>query len=284
MVRNILMNRMYLSVLMMVGLVSAGSPTLGSVERPDDAAAQANRQLKAARAAIGSDSALRGLKALVFKGNKQQPTSHAGAMMSSPLEFRFLFPDSYLRIDTSLVLTRTSGVTADGVVQKLTPLKPGLKLKPQPPQPIAVTRAQFARLILGMLADTEHPLPLNVRGGSGAGAVYTVELSGPDDFSALLDLDTSSHLPVRVRYQAQMPPTRAIRLSDSKTTHVATDGPLEKAEVTFAFEDHRIVDGLNLPHRIRGFAHGVTFEEIQIDKVLVNPPLGPKDFNPDVQP
>ena len=44
------------------------------------------------------------------------------------------------------------------------------------------------------------------------------------------------------------------------------------------FEDRRIVDDLSLPFRITRVARGVTFEEIQLQRVLANPPLTLKDF------
>jgi hypothetical protein len=276
------MNRVHLSVvsvLISIGLVCTGRASSVGVS-VSVTVSDADRQLKAARAAIGSDAALRGLKALVLKGTNRQPSGHSGTMISTALEYRVQFPDRYVRIDTNQYFMRTNGIADSGVVVRWKPLKPGLKFTQPRPEPPAVPRARFARLLLGMLADTTHPMPLKVGGGKMSGVVYTVELTGADGFAASLDLDTTTHLPVRVRYQAEMPQTRTIRLSQDKSTHVATDGPREQAEVTYAFEDHHVVNGLNLPHRIRGFARDVTFEELQIEEALVNPPLGPKDFEP----
>jgi hypothetical protein len=41
-----------------------------------------------------------------------------------------------------------------------------------------------------------------------------------------------------------------------------------------------VVAGLNLPHRIRGFARDVVFEEMQIEEALINPRLSAEDFSP----
>jgi hypothetical protein len=277
------MNRMHLSVVSVsisIGLVCSAAASGSFPGSASNSVAEATRQLKAARAAIGADATLRGLKSLVLKGTNQQPSGHSGTMVSTALEYRMQFPDRYLRIDTNQFFMRTNGITTDGAVLHWKPLKPGLKFTPPKPEPPAAPRARFARLLLGILADTSHPMSLTVRGGSTNGIVYTVDLAGDDNFSALLDLDATTHLPMRVRYEGEMAPTRTLRLSANQTTHVATEGPRVKTEIAYAFEDHHVVAGLNLPHRIRGFARDVVFEELQIEEALINPRLSAEDFSP----
>lgn len=248
-----------------------------------DTEAQALAHLKAAREAIGGDARIERIRGLILRGTTEAPAVRSRAASAATLEIRVLFPRSFLRISTSAWMSRASGFVGEHVLQKWTPMSAAVQVnEPGDVEPIATVQTRWARLMLGLLADTRAVGPLRLRGGASANGVYTVEFVGSDEVSTLLDLDERTRVPLRVRYQgeARFPRPRATGAADSREARDLGPPPPERTELTWSFENRQVVDGIGLPHRIVESARGVTFEDTHIDTVVLNPPLGPKDFQP----
>jgi hypothetical protein len=248
-----------------------------------DTEAQARAHLKAAREAIGGDARMERIRGLILRGTTEAPAVRSHAASPATVEIRVLFPRSFLRISTSEWMSRASGFVGDHVLQKWTPMSSAVHVsQPGDAEPIVTVQTRWARLMLGILADTRALGPLRLRGGGSANGIYTVEFVGPDDVSTLLDLDERTRVPLRVRYQgeARFPRPRPAGAADSREARDMGPPPPERTELIWSFEDRHVVDGIGLPHRIVESARGVTFEDTHIDTVILNPPLGPNDFQP----
>ena len=183
------------------------------------------------------------------------------------LSIRVLQPDRFLRITSDRTFESRFGFAGDELLNGIRALKPGDTFgATYGPEQIGLERAWVARFMLGMLSQKAAVTRMQVRPSSAA----SVEVTGSEGFSAAVDFDTATGMPLRVRHQANV--------------HFPVPGslappPPEKAEVVWTFQDRRAVGGLRLPHRIVRTARDVTLEEMQFDTVLVNPPLTAKDFN-----
>jgi hypothetical protein len=186
------------------------------------------------------------------------------------VEYRILMPDCFLRSKT---WEQANEVVRMGFRQ-------GAVITPDSPAPakraarLLAYQGEFARFVLGVLARADTVFPLRPTQAEGD----TVQLVGADGSDISLDLDTHTGAPVRVRYMAlEGFPTPLPRNPATKSVAAA---PLkyERVEESLVFEDRREEGGINLPHLIRRTARGVTFEEVHLTEVVVNPPLSPTDF------
>jgi hypothetical protein len=238
--------------------------------------------LRTARAAIGNDANLRQLRSLVMQGTTRIGFNGVTAKLLDPrsIEYRVLLPDAFLRITSDDLIQQLEGYAGDALLNKLKPVKPDVQFHYSPgPDELRNAQLQFARLALGMLAETRTVLALEVRTASATSSADTFAVSGPSGFVGFLDVDRLSHLPLRIRYEQSVQFRRPLTREEIKAG--VTNPPdlkWETAEMALSFEDRRIVDGLSLPFRITRIARGVTFEEIQLQRILVNPPLTANDF------
>ena len=243
---------------------------------------EAASELAAARAAVGAPAALAALKSLVLEGTIQNLNHNTGKLgPEERLEIRILLPDNYLRIVRGSRVLRTSGFSGTTLLRSMRPTAPGpFNVRSNSaPGALDVERATLARLMLGMVGHTSTALPVAVRIATLPDGARTLEASGPDGFTAWLDLSAGSHLPLQVRFGDEVSfPVEGGTERNLGYARVASIPPRVKAEVAQRFEDRRLVEGLRIPHRIRRVARGVTFEEIRLERVVVNPPLTAKDF------
>ena len=239
-------------------------------------------ELAAARAVIGAPAALEALKSLVLEGTIQNLSHNTGTLgPKERLEIRILLPDHYLRVVRGTRVVRTYGFSGTTSLRGMRPVAPGPFTVRSAPDPDAVDaeRATLARLMLGIAADTGKVFPIQFRAGSAREGVRALEASGSDGFAARLDLAPESRAPLQVRYEDEVSfPVAGGTERNVGYARVAGMPPRENAEVALVFEDRRLVGGLRLPHRIRRVARGVTFEDITLERIVVNPPLTAKDF------
>ena len=140
---------------------------------------------------------------------------------------------------------------------------------------LAMFRRYVARLLLGMFVEATAVLPI---APTAPASTLRVPVKGPDEFAAVVELDPTTNVPVRLRYQDTVDyPERAVTDADRKAG-VVPPWKHEVTEVTVSFEDRRHVDGFLVPFTIRQTAAGRRFEEIRLSRVVVNPPLTPADF------
>lgn len=207
------------------------------------------------------------------------------------------FPDKYVRRDE--VPAQETGITSrgfngDNLVQiplaaapppgarpaaplgapvATPPNAPGAPAAPNANAPVIGLKQDFARLLLGMFASSlaAHPMTFSHAGIAEApeGKADVVQVNGPAGFSARLFIDSQTHLPVMLSWQA--PPM--VRPMPGQPP----PGPTENR---LYYADYRTVDGLKLPHRIRRATGASTNEEMTFDRYRVNASIDPRKFDP----
>ncbi|MGH9833460.1 MAG: hypothetical protein ACRD9Y_10615 [Blastocatellia bacterium] len=128
-------------------------------------------------------------------------------------------------------------------------------------QPLAI-QAGFTPLLLVWLLTAPPLLPLEcayagqAKTQDGGQTADVLDLKGPHNFAARLFIDQR---------------TRQVMMLTYKTG-------TSKVEVRWTASDYRNVNGLTLPHRLTRHTGGQLIEEIEIQKVKVNPSLKPDKF------
>ncbi len=226
--------------------------------------------LKAVRAAIGNKAGVAAVKALRLQGEVSF-LNLANGQMGEPesLDIRILLPDRYLRTENNGRVLKTAGFNGDELLNGVHALIPGDSFgSSYGPDQIVTERVRLTRLLTGLLATSSPVLPLTARPGTGSTAVG---LTGPNGLTWTLDLDPSTSLPSRLRFEGNVyTPSAGSRMSGPPTP--------TRGEITMTFGERRNTDGLNLPYRITTSAAGVTSEDIRLQRIVVNPPLTIKDF------
>jgi hypothetical protein len=239
----------------LVGLVVVG-PAVVWVSTQDGALYKdsvAATMLQDARAAIGhGQGKVLSLKTLVLKG-KSRVALEGQPAVDAVVEMRILLPDHYLRVDVapaSRLFTGFAGKTL------LTAVDDGVGLT-APPMPLRdgllqQEQARLARLLLGMAAYVSPHYFITFT--SNRNDPHALEGERQGGFFLVMSLDGGSR-PVSLRY-------RTVR--DEMNT--------------MSFADRRDADGLQLPFRITTTKAGRTIDDITLDQIRVNPPLGDEDF------
>jgi hypothetical protein len=233
--------------------------------------------LRAARERLGGEAKLRGVKALALRGKARIKNWGSGpeALISS-VELRVKLPDQYLRIDTDGRFMRRTGFVGDTPINEIRILVGDGRASSSPGDLVA-ERAECARLLLGLVADTRVVLPLQPRADPTLGT-NSIRLLGRDNFSAWLDFAPQTRMPLHVRYQEMTAAPGAAAKSDPASGRSVMRPTLRLAEVTETFDDRRQTSGLWLPYRITRSAFGIVVEEILVDTIIVNPRLSAADF------
>jgi len=240
--------------------------TLLTAQSPPSSAETA---LASAREALGG-ARVTGVRSLLLQG-ESQTLNLVKSQLSPPalLEIRVLLPDHYLRIEQTETIEQRWGFRGQDVLNAIKPLKPDVSVGGSwGPEQIKTERYAIARLVLGLLArpDMVPGLRPTATGRS------SVTFEAPDGFAATLELDTTTHVPVRLRYRA------SVRLPPPPGQPIAGLPPSSDAEVTFTFDDRRAVAGVLLPHRVTTTAKDFTLSQLRFQKILVNPSLTSSDF------
>ena len=223
--------------------------------------------LDGGRRAVSGGTAVTEVRSLVVQGRRRVLIGSTGKLSElRPLEIRILLPDRYLRITVDGPSESRYGFARGELLNSIRALKPGDSFGGTwGPEQLPIERAWFARFLLGMFSHTTAVAHLKIRSASGK----SVELSGDEGFSAAVDFDAATNLPLRVRHVGDvhfpvpgstMPPTP------------------QKADVVWTFDDRRPVGGLRLAHRVVRSAKDITLEEMLFDKFVINQPLDAAQF------
>jgi hypothetical protein len=155
----------------------------------------------------------------------------------------------------------------------------------QPDQQFTI-QAGFAPLLLVWLLATPPLLPLEftyagqAKTQSGGQTADALDLNGPHNFAARLFIDQQTHQVLMLTYKIDLP-----NRSADKQTRRPADAPTQaepeapKVEVRWIASDYRNVNGLTLPHRLTRSTGGQITEEIELQKVKVNPAFKPDKFD-----
>ena len=303
--------------------------------------AKADQIMAEARKALGGEQKLSKLKGLSVRAEFRRELAGPAAggatfvmmggqggvggsasQLSGSLEVDVLFPDKYYRQETStggIALTRIEGfegsrpfvdVMASGGNTRVQVDKPD----GDPVRTAAALRrsnADLARLLLGMIANTQAQLPATYayagQAESPDGTAHVIDVTAPDDFKARLFIDTKTYLPLMLTYSDFEP--RVVRMTNTqggpgsggaprvvtpaggagatrmteltpeqraeldKQMKQAEETPRKMIEYRMFFADYREVDGVSLPHRIsRGTAEKTT-EEWEVKSYTLNPTI-----------
>jgi hypothetical protein len=233
--------------------------------------------LRSAREHIGGEARLRRVQTLVLRGKARIKNwgSGPGDLLSS-VELRVKLPDQYLRIDTDGRFIRRTGFTGGTPINQIRVLV-GAGQASSSPGDLIAERAECARLLLGLLADTRVVLSLRPSADEESGN-NSIRLLGRDNFSAWLDFAPQTQMPLRVRYQEMTVAPGGSAKSTPTSGRSVMMPTLRLAEVTETFGDRRETSGLWLPYRITRSASGIVVEDMVVDTIIVNPRLGPTDF------
>jgi len=261
------------------------------------AVAQADRSdevIAAARMALGGEARISAVKTFVANGRTRQV--RGDNLVPIEFEIQVELPAKYARRDEFPAQDAgpaTSGFNGDSLIQiPAPPPQPARAGAPAPPpaQQDAILRARvntakqdLARLMLGMFAGSFPGLPVTFayvgQAEAPQGKADVLDVKGPSNFAGRLFIDSQTHLPLLLTWQAATPPPRrGGPPPQGPTAGAAPAGPPPTVEQRMYFADYRSVDGLQLPFRIRRAAGADTTEETTFDRFRINARTDPKRF------
>jgi len=256
----------------------AASLAVAAPSRPAAQKLDAAAMLTDARNALGGDAKIRGLKALRLTGSTWSSQSVIGGrvqVLETPMEVRIAFPNRFVHIS---VVPFGSGESRNGFAGE----RVISTMNGRPMSGGRSTRAA-AELFLLLLARTESwsGLVLDAVGPN------TIQVRGPNAYTARLEVDPASRLPSRLIYRERRqirhptsPPSGSVGQASGGGGSARSSGDLPEIEMMVTPHDRRAVDGLLLPTRITTSAQGVDLWEHRFEQILVNPPLTAADFAP----
>jgi len=228
---------------------------------------QAVTVLTTTRAALGGEARIATVKTFIANGRTRQ--IRGNNLVPIEFEIQAELPHKYSRRDEVPAQDTAPSLTGfNGDVLILVP--------PLPPEQtaaasgrVAAAKQEFARLVLGMFAMSVDSFPLTFRYAGQAeapqGKADVLDVSGPANFMVRLFIDSQTHLPLMVSWQAPAGPARG-------------GTPPPPMEQRMYFADYRSVDGFQLPFRIRRASGPDTTEETTFDRFRINARVDPRRF------
>jgi hypothetical protein len=282
-----------LSIATILSTMTIGSRAAAAAADPTAAALLAQ-----ARAAIGGDKVLAGVRGLACAGTIQR--AFGDRQVAGDLTIDLALPDKMLRTeslspmgDASLLVTE-QGLNGDTLLRSFRTLNtpPGAVIRtPPPPSPgsdaeaqaLRNSRAELARLVVAMLLASPATLPVDftaageAQGPDGKADVLDVKATG--GFAAKLFLDKETHRPLMLSYRGASPrvvvQTQRVQGPPPAQANAGADAlqpqPPEVVDITMFFDDYRSVDGVQLPHHVVRAVDGQTNEEWTFKTIKVNP-------------
>jgi len=266
---------------------------LGIAQAPGFAQARtAESVLAAARAALGGEAKIAGVKTFIATGRTRQVRGEN--LVPIEFEIQAELPDKYSRRDEFPAQDAgpvTAGFVGDSLVLIPRPVPPPPRPGMPAPPPGAMeaqlrarmmqSKQDFARLLLGMFAGTTPAFPVTYayigQAEAPQGKADVIEVKGPANFTARLFV-ADTGLPIMLSWQAPGPPGPG-----GPPPAAGPAGPPPGAkpapEQRIFFADYRDVDGLKLPFRIRRAAGAETTEETTFDRYRINVKVDPRRFD-----
>lgn len=279
--------------------------------------------LAAAREALGGEARLSAVKTFAATGRTRQVRGDNLV----PIEFEILceLPSRCVRTDE--IPAQESGPTSTGyngddLIQAPPPMAPpsgglGPAGAAPPAEQVAAMRQgrvagvkqDFVRLTLGMFAGSfsAYPLTFTYAGQAEApqGKADVLDVKGPGTFAMKLFVNSQTHLPIMVSWQAQTPPMRG--MPPGAGGPVAGRGPgaapapgapapgappsagpsglpaagspsATPVEHRLYYGDYREIDGLQWPFRLRRATGADTIEETTFDRFRINGKIDQRKF------
>jgi hypothetical protein len=282
--------RIPVSAVLVCGALTAPGPANGQTD------ANATRVIADARTAMGGDAKLTAIKTFVVTGRTRQV--RGDNLVPIEFEIQAELPDKFARRDE--FPAQDAGPTVTGFngeryiqspASQPPPARPGGPPQPTPQQLEAAARAQlgaakqeFARLMLGLFAASypSYPLTFAYAGQAEApqGRADVIDVKGAGDFAARLFIDSKTHLPIMLSWQARQPPARGRGPAGGPPAGPPPAAPPPPVENRLYFAEYRSFDGLQLPTRVRRAVAGDTTEETIFDRFRINGRVDPRRFEP----
>jgi hypothetical protein len=263
----------------------SGGHTVVHQPPPDKAAAV----MADARAALGGDRRIAGVKTFIATGRTRQV--RGDNLIPIEFEIHTELPDKYARRDEFPAQDNgpaTIGFNGNTLIQNPPPSAPrGGGPVEGPEQQATAARARiasvkqdFARLMIGMFASSFSSFPLTfayvAQAEAPQGKADVVDATGPGDFRLRLFISSETHLPIMLTWQAPTAPSRGGGPPPAGPAPAASQ-PVERR---MYFGEYREVDGLKLPFRIRVAVGADTTEETTFDTFRINAPIDSRRFQP----
>ena len=276
----------------------------------------ADSVMASARAALGGEAKIAGVKTFIANGRTKQVRGEN--LVPIEFEIQAELPDKYSRRDEFPAQDAgpvTSGFAGDAPVLIPRPVppppRPGMPAPPAGAMEMQLrarmmqAKQDFARLMLGMFAGTTSAFPVTYsyvgQAEAPQGKADVIDVKGPANFTARLFI-ADNGLPIMVSWQppagpgpggpgmmarpggppAGGPPAGGPPAGAAPATP-GPGGPPPGAkpapEQRLYFADYRDVDGLKLPFRIRRAAGSETTEETTFDRFRINAKVDPRRFD-----
>jgi hypothetical protein len=275
----------------------------------------ANAVLAAARTALGGDAKIASVKTFIANGRTRQVRGEN--LVPIEFEIQSELPDKYARRDEFPAQDAgpsTSGFNGDALILIPRPAPPPPRPGAPPPSPaqqeaalrgrLTAARQDFARLMLGMFASSFSSFPLTfaylAQAEAPQGKADVIEVKGPGNFAGRFFINSQTHLPIMLTWQAPQGPPGGGRgpaatgggppsppppgapgapaPGAAAGAPAAAPPPPALVEQRMFFADYRNVDGLQLPFRIRRAAGADTTEETTFDRFRINAKIDPRRF------
>jgi len=277
--------RIWASVTIVIALAPFILPSAQAQEgaAPDSRQTNGKSAIALAYRAIGGERAIQRVRTFVLEGALRAGFNGLTAEPSdrpAGVSIQAILPEHYLRVERHEHMLSRQGFSAGVPISDYEPLTPDARLFASPPGPkfIDLQRMRLTYLLIGMFADARGVVPLKADRSRTDAHGLSVEFVGPEGQAFWLDINQMNGVPERVRYfDTVQYPERPLNEADRAAGKVPPQ-KTERAEVTITFEDRRPVQGLQLPHGIRRTAAGRRFEEIRVDRFVINPALKSSDF------
>lgn len=195
---------------------------------------EVTRILAAVRAALGGEAVLAAVQTVSVEGSRTRATQN-GTSRATGFSMAFALPDKFVKQEVlaemgGMTISRATGFNGDGVIDDVdTPPQmgggimmfragsggaPGEEATPEQAAAgraaaLRLSRHEFARLSLGMLASAPPAFPLEFtyvgEAESPDGKADMLDVTGAGDFAARLFIDQQTHLPLMLSWMAKEP-------------------------------------------------------------------------------
>jgi len=181
---------------------------------------------------------------------------------------------------------------------------------------LVANKQEFTRMSIGMFADSLAAFPVSFASAGVAespdGKADVVEVKGEGDFTAKLFIDSKTHLPLMLSWMAREPlvmnnvargggpgnaamagmqfvtgggggrsmsqEDRDKMMADLEAQRAEAESKLRIVEYRLYYGDYKDVDGVKVPTRLSRSIDGKASDEIQLEKVRINPKIDAKKF------
>jgi hypothetical protein len=278
---------------------------MGADKKADELIAQA-------RAALGGEKNLAKVQGLSMAGTISR--AMGDRTVAGELTMDLQLPDKMLRTDSispmgdSVQVIQEQGFNGDTLLRfsKVSGAGPGMMIRTPPPpaagspeeaQQLRNSRAEFTRVIVGMLLAAPKSMPVAFTSAGVAespdGKADVIDLKGEGSFVAKLLLDQQSHRPLMLSYRGVSPQIRVQTQTMQGGPGGAGRGrgeaegghaeplaptPADLVDINMFFDDYKSIDGVQFPHHVMRAVDGKTTEEWTFKTIKVNPTFKPDTF------